>query len=608
MLLPMTRSLLTRCAVLALGTALAVGGLAIPARADANAPVVLIVMENHSYGPADPGVNGSTGKYVVGNTSDAPYLNDTLIPSGTFFTNYDASYQSSLPNYLMLTGGTNGGCPIAPCATDSIPKENLFHLLGQAGVPFASLQESMPANCKLTNSGYYLIGHNPEIYYTDVDARTGSPYDCPNTDLTIPAAAPGTPAAWPDPLPAFSFIKPNYCDDMHGSNATGACPKGTDQIIAAGDTWLGANVPALLSEGAIVIVTFDEGTGGDTTGGGGHVATIMAGPGVTPGASDATPYNHLSLLAGLQDYFGLSPLLGGAATATPLMIPRSTPYPTPAILGLTPESGKVGDQVTIAGSDLTNAYQVSFAGTLASFVVNSDTSITATVPGGAASGALDVSTIGGVATSPDTFDVTGVPPPPAVVQHAVATGANATQASASWPQGSAPGDLLVATVGWRGSGTPTPPPGWSVAVSSAGTAIYYQQNAPPVSGLVTFSFSAKVSWVLSLSEWSGVATSGALNQTAHATSGLTSGTTASSGTTKVTAQPVELALAAVRAVASVTESAPTHGFALLDLGVATNDTMGVYELVTTAAGTQSTSVSLSAPAKWRGVIATFRGA
>ena len=73
---------------------------------------------------------------------------------------------------------------------------------------------------------------------------------------------------------------------------------------------------------------------------------MMVRPGVSAGATDATPYNHASLLAGLQDYFGLSPLLGDAAVATPLPIPRATPYPAPAISGLTPESGSVGTPVS----------------------------------------------------------------------------------------------------------------------------------------------------------------------------------------------------------------------------------------------------------------------
>lgn len=604
----MTHSFLKRGAALALGTAMTVSGLAVPARAAGDAPVVLIMMENHAYGATDPHVNGNTAAYIVGNP-DAPYINDTLIPSATLLTNYDAAYHPSLPNYLELTGGTNAGCTVDSCARDAYPNDNLFHLLGQAGVSFTSLAESMPANCSLNNQGRYLVRHNPETYYTNIDAGTALSYGCGHTDVPIaPASTPGTPLAWPNPLPDFTYVAPNYCDDMHGSAATGVCPKGTDALITAGDTWLGANVPALLSEGAIVIVAFDEGMDGDKTGGGGHVATIVAGPGVPVGATDATAYDHASLLGGLEDYFDLTPLLGDAATATPVTIPRVTPYPAPTISGLAPESGSVGSHVTIAGTGLRNAYAVSFAGTPASFTIGSDSSITATVPTGATTGTVSVRTIGGTATSPDTFSVSGGLPPPALVQHAVGSGTKGTQASATWSQATAVGSLLVATLGWTGAATVTPPAGWAPAVSSGTTAVYYRQNAPSVSGTSTFSFSATANWVLSVSEWSGIATTGALDKTAHASGGSTTGTTASSGTSAATSKPVEVAVAGIRALAKITESAPTHGFSSLDQRSAGANTLGVFDLVTSVAGAQSTSVTLSPAAKWRGVIATFRGA
>jgi hypothetical protein len=48
------------------------------------------------------------------------------------------------------------------------------------------------------------------------------------------------------------------------------------------------------------------------------VYTFAVGPGITPSAR-ATRYDHYSLLAGLEDHFGL-PRLGAAQAATPLPI------------------------------------------------------------------------------------------------------------------------------------------------------------------------------------------------------------------------------------------------------------------------------------------------
>ncbi|GAB3859772.1 hypothetical protein GCM10028822_36880 [Hymenobacter terrigena] len=70
----------------------------------------------------------------------------------------------------------------------------------------------------------------------------------------------------------------------------------------------------------------------------------------------------------------------------------------PAITGLSPTSGPAGTSVIITGSGFTGTTAVSFGGVAASFVVNSDTQITATVPATALTGAVTVtngSTAGG---------------------------------------------------------------------------------------------------------------------------------------------------------------------------------------------------------------------
>ena len=154
----------------------------------------------------------------------------------------------------------------------------------------------------------------------------------------------------------------------------------------------------------------------------------------------------------------------------------------------------------------------------------------------------------------------------------------------------------------------TTPAGWTLATSSGDTAIFYRQDAPALSGPSTFSVSAKANWVLSVSEWSGIATSGPLDRTAWASSANQKGTMATSGSTGVTSQPVELVIGGIRGAAKLAESAPTHGFVQLDQRIAGGITLGVFDLVTVAAGTQSTSVTLSIPANWRGAIASFRGA
>src|SRR5437870_2862242 len=78
----------------------------------------------------------------------------------------------------------------------------------------------------------------------------------------------------------------------------------------------------------------------------------------------------------------------------------------PTITSFTPSSGPVGTSVTIGGTSFTGATAVRFNGVSTSFTVISDTAIQATVPTGATTGPLSVTTPGGTATSPNNFTVT----------------------------------------------------------------------------------------------------------------------------------------------------------------------------------------------------------
>jgi hypothetical protein len=85
--------------------------------------------------------------------------------------------------------------------------------------------------------------------------------------------------------------------------------------------------------------------------------------------------------------------------------------PAPSITSLSPTSGPVGTSVTITGANLTGASAVGFNGTAATtFAVVSATTVTATVPAGAATGPVSVTTPGGTATSPGSFTVTASAP------------------------------------------------------------------------------------------------------------------------------------------------------------------------------------------------------
>ena len=112
-------------------------------------------------------------------------------------------------------------------------------------------------------------------------------------------------------LPRFAWITPDLCHDMH------------DCDTATGDRFLAATVPALLARlgpQGLLILTWDEGSSDDGCCGlarGGHIVTILAGPGARPGARMTRATDHYSVLQTIEDLLGLPRLRGAACACTP---------------------------------------------------------------------------------------------------------------------------------------------------------------------------------------------------------------------------------------------------------------------------------------------------
>jgi acid phosphatase len=106
------------------------------------------------------------------------------------------------------------------------------------------------------------------------------------------------------------MIIPNEINDMHSSS------------VGAGDEFLKEFVPQIIDSPAfarsVLFITFDEGDSNDQ--GGGHIATIVASPGMKPGSQFTGPATHYSMLRTIELAWGL-PLLGEATTASTITLP-----------------------------------------------------------------------------------------------------------------------------------------------------------------------------------------------------------------------------------------------------------------------------------------------
>jgi phosphatidylinositol-3-phosphatase len=271
-----------------------------PLTSTAGAPLVVVVMENHRASD------------IIGNPS-APWMN-AFAQTGRLFTNYreGEAGSSSLPDYLQMAAGSSCGkttdkivagdrsIVTAGCGT------TVWNQLESAGRTWAVYEEGMPTPCygrvtytDLSTNGQYALKHNPATPFPAVwdDQALCKAHVLPLSSMS------------PTALPDVSFITPNICNDMHGSASTAFtnCDKGTQAIIARGDAWLRDNVQPLLDAGARLFVTFDES---------GRLYAALGGGGISPSV-DATVYTHYSLLAGIEDSYGLA-RLNGAANASPL--------------------------------------------------------------------------------------------------------------------------------------------------------------------------------------------------------------------------------------------------------------------------------------------------
>jgi Divergent InlB B-repeat domain len=211
----------------------------------------------------------------------------------------------------------------------------------------------------------------------------------------------------------------------------------TDGSYPSGDVGIEALTPAF---------TFMGWEGGDANGPGPTIASFSptAGPVGTSVTINGTGFTGATAVAfnGVAATFSVSSdttmqaTVPAGATTGPLSV--TTPAGTstsssaftvirpPTITSFTPAAGPVGTSVTINGADFSGATSVTFNGATASFAVTSDTAIQATVPAGATTGPVSVTTPGGMATSSGSFAVVSPPTISSLTPTSGRVGANVT--------------------------------------------------------------------------------------------------------------------------------------------------------------------------------------
>jgi len=312
--------------------------------------VFIIMMEN-------------TGYSQILHNPNTGYI-QSLASTYGLATNYFGVTHASLPNYLAATSGSTWDTFSDDTAQRPLLNHaNIVDQLEAAGISWKAYMEGLPypgykgssadytAKPHSAGNALYLLKHDPFMMYPDVANNPARAKKVvPLTELKGDLAS--------GRVPQYVWITPDICNDMHGMSGP-ACPYPSTgvgpsaQQYRLGNSFLRLWVSRIMASPAwtgnsTIFVTWDEGSysnvgpnygpqsdagccdspilpnppvnpanvsGGDLVGGklfgGGRVVTVVIARDGARHYTNATSYNHYSLLATVEKNFGL-PLLENA--------------------------------------------------------------------------------------------------------------------------------------------------------------------------------------------------------------------------------------------------------------------------------------------------------
>jgi hypothetical protein len=300
--------------------------------------IMVIIDENAAYASSD------ATPYVIGNAR-APYINNTLVKTYASATKWYGVEHNSPKDYYDLISGLDQTGSSKPYAGTTLVDE-----LASAGISWKAYMEDAPSVCYTgKNVLNYAASHNP---FVDFASIVKNPSQCNNVvPYTLTQMSSDLNGTTP---PAFVWITPNQCNDMHSNCAP------LNNHVAQGDLWLKNNLPTVLASkwytqgNGVVIITVDESvitdTSGGTEGNGGHIATLVLS--AKSSGAFTSPGDHFATLRGIEEAYGvgllgnssnpafgdIGPAFGGSAapgTISGTVTDADTPQPNAAVANAT---------------------------------------------------------------------------------------------------------------------------------------------------------------------------------------------------------------------------------------------------------------------------------
>jgi hypothetical protein len=265
-------------------------------------------------------------------TPDAPYTH-RLAEECRRLPGTAGETHPSFPNYMAVMSGT---FPTPACLHCPSGANNIFHQMNRAGLKWRDYNEAMQRNCSPTTSAapHYRDNHNPAFWFTNLGPKSkGGDGSCAAYDVAL---APFWRAVKNGHLPAFSWIAPSECHNMHWRSPI--CEQTTggtkDDRIRFGDDFIKRVITALAARPGykagrtLVVVTWDEANEGSVQSQGNwgidcsnhavfvantttcRVVTILVSARLHAGPFPGF-FSHYSLTRAIERNFGL-PLLAAA--------------------------------------------------------------------------------------------------------------------------------------------------------------------------------------------------------------------------------------------------------------------------------------------------------
>jgi hypothetical protein len=236
-------------------------------------------------------------------SSDAPYINGTLMTTYDYASDYTNDVHPSEPNYVWMEASSNN-CGDKTFTNDNDPSssnstattDHLVNYLGRVGKTWKSYQENLTANCGIKSSGSYAAKHNPFVFFQDVVGSYSSPsasclshvvdYSSLATDMAN------------NNLADFIEISPNLCDDGHD------CANPSVETFLQSSTIQSVfNYVLNPANHAVFIIDWDESESTNI-----HPMLVIAPPSTLVGTHNVTTQvDHSSFVRSIQRIFGVDP-------------------------------------------------------------------------------------------------------------------------------------------------------------------------------------------------------------------------------------------------------------------------------------------------------------